>query len=818
MNYKQFWLCCLLFSIPFTLWAETKTLSQWIKFQADAGISLFYSSDFLSVEQLNQPISLSPPITLSGLNQAISTLGLTLEAVDGDNSQAFVIRPANTEVKTTLIIQAYNQETDSRVKQFKLEWPNGERLNSQAGAIVLTDIEQTDIQPTLTAVDFYPQTINTGFTSGETQIIHAQLTPLPLSLSDIRVSTSLTSFDYGYSSQQMLSRQDLADHVLVNHDPLRATERMAGNASNGISGKVHTRGGNLNETLVMFDNQELRNPYHFKDFFSLFSTINDSVVDSIEYYSGVFPVQYGGRLSAVLDVQSNQWADLPSHEANIGLLTSSYTFRHNNPTNDRHYLMALRTGGQLINDSIIEDVGVNPEFDDGYFKAEQQVNEQWQMSQHLLVSRDEIGIEQDDETANADYHDQNLWLQWRYDNLQQHQMNWQLYSSRRHDRRHGALLDDNTSAFVSEELISRFQGIKFEHQWQINDMFLFSYGLNLATEDTQIESFRDITHDSELVNELGLGRSRNTQFSFDEDGLSAQSHANIRYMINDQWTLDLGFHYKYQEWVDGGGLSPRFNVAYFINENTSWRLGLGRHQQTQHIDELLLEDPEPRYFKPASADLAVIEFNHQLDNDWFFRSELYYKKYSQTQPYYENLFNPLHVLPDLYYDRIRLAPDDAKSVGAEFTLKGHYDKINWRVSYIYSNVKDQFEQTQVLRSWNQNNAFKFHLSWPVKSWTFNLDADYHDGWPRTDIIQIDSDLLLSERNKSFHKDFYQLNVNMNKAWQNSWGAWQFEVQLTNAFNTDNPCCRNYQLIDSNLSFKEKNNLPIVPNLRLGLSW
>ena len=88
----------------------------------------------------------------------------------------------------------------------------------------------------------------------------------------------------------------------------------------------------------------------------------------------------------------------------------------------------------------------------------------------------------------------------------------------------------------------------------------------------------------------------------------------------------------------------------------------------------------------------------------------------------------------------------------------------------------------------------------------------------SDILQIDSDWVLSERNKDFHNDFYQLNVNMNKSWQNNWGAWQFEVQLTNALNTSNACCRNYQLTDSNLSFEEKNNLPIVPDLRLGLSW
>ena len=818
MNKTTYWLCCLwLCVLPWILQAETKTLNQWIQYHADVGISLFYSSDFVTATQLNQPINLEP-IDLPSLNQAINALGLKLEAVETENNSTFVIRPLIAEPFNTLIIQAYDSESGSRLKKFKLQWPNDIWQASQSGAVVLSGVKQTHFESTLFAMGFHPLDITLTLTSGKTQTINAKLLPLPLALSDIRVSTSLTSFAYENNSQQSLSRQDLANQVVVNHDPLRAMERMSGSASNGISGKVHTRGGNLNETLVMFDNQELRNPYHFKDFYSLFSTINESVVDSIEYYSGVFPVQYGGRLSAVMDVQSNQWADISSHEANLGLLTSSYTFRHHNTANNRYYLMALRTGGQLINDSLIENISIRPEYDDGYFKSVQQINNQWQSSQHLLVSRDEIAIEQDEETANADYHDQNIWLQWHYDNLQQHQMNFQLYGSRRHDRRHGTLLDNNTSAFVSEELISHFQGIKFQHQWQLNDLILLDYGVDVATENTRIQSNRNIIHDSELVNSIGLNRIINRQFSFDEHGLSAKSFANLRFSINSQWIFDLGVHYQHQKWVNGGGLSPRFNAAYFVNDDTTWRFGLGRHQQTQHIDELLLEDSVFQYFEPASADLAVLEFNHRLNNGWLLRSEVYYKKYSQTHPYYENLFNELHVLPDLYYDRVRLTPNDAKSAGAEFTLKGQYRLIDWSASYAYSNAEDQFEQRQFPRSWNQNNAIKLHLSWPIKSWVVNLDADFHNGWPRTDLLQTESGLMLNDRNQSVQKDFYQINLNLKKSWQNQIGNWQFEMQLINALNSDNPCCRNYELEDSSLVFEEKNNLPIVPNLRLGLSW
>ena len=817
MKKSPYRLCCWLFvCLPWGLHAETKTLDQWIKHYADSGTSLFYSSDFLTAEKLNQPIDLKQT-DVAAFNLALNALGLQLNQVNM-GEQTYVIRPIQAIPSHTILIHAVDANSNNKIKKFSIQWPEDKQLFSQNGAIVLTQLSNNVFLTTILAAGYYPEPIKSNLTKGQTLSLRVQLKPLPLALSDIQVSTSSINFNTSQNSQQSLSRQELANQVVFNHDPLRATERLAGSASNGINGKGHTRGGNENEALVLFDGRELRNPYHFKDFFSLFSTINDSVVDSIEYYSGVFPVQYGGRLSSVLDVQSSEFADLPSHDINLGLLTSSYTYRRQNDAQTNYYMLAVRTGGQLIDDHLIADLSINPEFDDGYFKAAQTLNDHWQMSQHLLASRDEISIDRNDEVAQAYAHDQNLWLQWHYDDFQQHQMSWQLYGSRRHDRRRGSLSDENSNAQVIEEIVSNFQGIKFQHQWQFNDNFLLDYGLDIATEVTRIESARFIQHSSELVNSLELNRNINRQFDFEQHGISAQIYANARYQFNRHWTLDLGVHYQNQEWISGAGISPRFNLAYFADENTTWRLGIGRHQQTQHIDELLLEDDQPQYFKPASADLAVLEFNRQFSNGWHLRSEVYYKKYSRTHPYYENIFNDFHVLPDLFYDRIRVAPDDAESAGAELTLKGKHKTIDWSASYTYSDVKDQFEQRYIPRSWNQRNAFKFHLGFPFKSWHINLNADIHNGWPLTQITATENGFSISERNQATFKDFYQLGIKLNKTWQSQLGLWQFELQIANALNTENPCCRNYQLNEGVLSFEEKYSLPIVPNMRFGLSW
>jgi hypothetical protein len=59
----------------------------------------------------------------------------------------------------------------------------------------------------------------------------------------------------------------------LGDDPRRAVGRLPGTAINGFSSKTNIRGGATDETLVMFDDLRLYNPFHLKDFQSIFSPL-----------------------------------------------------------------------------------------------------------------------------------------------------------------------------------------------------------------------------------------------------------------------------------------------------------------------------------------------------------------------------------------------------------------------------------------------------------------------------------------------------------------------------------------------------------------
>lgn len=87
----------------------------------------------------------------------------------------------------------------------------------------------------------------------------------------------------------------------------------------GFSGMV-VRGGNSDENLYLVDGNPMYNVNHL---FGLFSTFNSDAVKSAELYKGSFPARFGGRLSSVMDVHTNDGNMQKYHGTfTIGLISS----------------------------------------------------------------------------------------------------------------------------------------------------------------------------------------------------------------------------------------------------------------------------------------------------------------------------------------------------------------------------------------------------------------------------------------------------------------------------------------------------------------
>lgn len=111
--------------------------------------------------------------------------------------------------------------------------------------------------------------------------------------------------------------------LLSSPDVVKTLQRQSG-VQEGVelASGLYVHGGNGDENLFLLDGTPL---YSVNHSLGLFSSFNAEVVQNVDFYKSGFPARYGGRLSSVVDVRTNdgdmqQWRGL----YRIGLLDGSF--------------------------------------------------------------------------------------------------------------------------------------------------------------------------------------------------------------------------------------------------------------------------------------------------------------------------------------------------------------------------------------------------------------------------------------------------------------------------------------------------------------
>ncbi len=814
-------LLCLLHGVT-QAQTQSMSLAEALDALAVRGIQVFYSSDYLTEQILAQTLS-DPLDDVMALAPVLARHDLVLRSADGG---LYVITPlARAESPLGgLVGRVSDANSGAHLETFSVRVNAGEAL-SQRGHLYLADLSPGAVSVRIDAPGHYPETLRFEARAGAFIQRDVALQPLPLKLEDIRVSASHIGLAHRQQiSQKVLLRDAIQSSAPLVDDPLRSLQQLPGISGNGIGARVHTRGGKEDESLVLLDGMVIREPYHFRDFFGLFSSLNMDAVDSIDLYSGVFPVRYGGRMSGVISAESSAPAAAREHSLGLNILNAGYTHSGHSRDFDHDWLVAVRSGGFLFSTGVYENDAVVPEYEDGYFKYRRN-GETWQTSAHLLVLRDEIGVETDDEMASASYQNQNFWVRASGEMLGG-EVDLTASLSRSHRVRSGAIDVEDGTAVLNDDVIARQVAVNGEYRRDLTEHLQWSAGFELAHEnaDVSVQRARDFT--GPLAELLGNDAFSERHLNFDRRGDGQVIYSNLRVRWNDRWITDLGFRWGHKSWIDDSPLSPRLSISYFPGERSAHRFAIGRHQQWQHLDELLFEDADPEYFKPASAELAVYEYDRELRNRWHLRAEVYYKKYSRVHPYYENLFSELHVLPELFVDRLRITPDDAAAMGAEVTLRGTRGALDWSIAYAFSDADDYFDDVEQPRSWDQHSSLKWHLGYAWSQWRLDLSMIHHQGWPRT-LLSVDENdptqLLLAERNAAVYRDFNSVDARFGRRFTTARGEIELWFQLNNALDRDNACCVEYDVTrapDGTLQIEEdiESWLPLIPGIGVRYTW
>lgn len=144
--------------------------------------------------------------------------------------------------------------------------------------------------------------------------------------------------------------------VLGEPDVIKTIQMMPGVQSGmeGFSG-LYVRGGGGDENLMMLDGAPLYNVGHL---FGLLSVFTPEAVKKVTFYKGSFPARYGGRVSSIVDVRTNDGNAKEFHgSVSAGLLSEKLHFEGPVKDSNTTYSISVRGMHTLLFDRIIKCAG-----------------------------------------------------------------------------------------------------------------------------------------------------------------------------------------------------------------------------------------------------------------------------------------------------------------------------------------------------------------------------------------------------------------------------------------------------------------------------
>lgn len=648
----------------------------------------------------------------------------------------------------------------------------------------------------------------------------AELPAAPME--EISVYASRYALDGGTGEPRQLTGTDLETIPGSHDDAIHAVRSLPGVASNA-SGRPYIRGSLSEDILVRYDGITLLDPFHLKDFQSLISAIDPAVIESIEVFSGGFPVQYGGRSGGVIDIAAPTIDSGHEHRAGISLISGGVSSIGKSDSYPLEWLGSIRRSTLDLLGPVEDGFG-KPQFSDSLGRLRWSTEKgAWTAGWLLLDDRLQLGDADDEERATARYRDEYVWLsrQHRFDEFLESRSSIVATSSQR--GRAGVLLRPGVATGTLGEKRS-FNGVELTSDWTVRSGDSISYTFGGAVGATRAAYRYD--RSSEFSPEVAAAFARNPNeivaYRSNPEVLSFSVYAANRRRWSD-FEAEVGLRADAQHYEPAGNhtqISPRLNLRYDLRRDLRLYASVGRFTQPQHIEEWRVEEAQQAPHAAQVSIHSVIGTEYELEGGGRVGIEAYSKRWTTSAVYYDNPLEKFSLLPDLTPDRVRVAPSATEATGLELRAKLPIDDrfTGWG-TLAWSRVADDFRgRGDILRSWDQPLAVTAGLSWTHSRATISALGGWHRGWPRTPFSM--DPMRLGPRNSDRWRDFYSLDLRGSWTWRLSQGDFSVVLDVTNATNRANDCCLILQAGENPPALQAEVDhwLPTLVNLAFQYRW
>lgn len=452
--------------------------------------------------------------------------------------------------------------------------------------------------------------------------------------------------------------------LLGETDVVKTLQRLPGVAV-GVEGMtgLHVRGGNDDGNLYLLDGNPV---YHTNHLLGFFSAFNPDAVKNTTFYKGSFPAEYGGRLSSVVDVRTNDGDRYEYHgNFSIGLLAMRGNLEGPIIKGKSSFNVSVRrTWMELFTWPILKAVnkGKNNKLKGGYhfFDMNAKVNHSFNDRTRLYLS---FYMGSDSYLEGKEYsYDNNLGddFHWRWGNLigsvgVNHVFSNKLFASftAGYTRYRSHIIQDKAD-YAQSIVINEYKIFNQESHYRsaMEDMSLrasFDYRLhekhrlrfggdylfhNFRPEQNTMKSWYKDSVKSQETNTVYA----NSLIHGHEVSLYAEEEMHVM----DRLKTNVGLRYTLFT-VQGQtyqSFQPRLSARYLLTRNLSAKLSYTKMNQYIHLlsNSYISQPtdiwvPVTRNIRPMNAHQFTAGFYYTLNKQYNFSAEGYFKRMNNLIEY-----------------------------------------------------------------------------------------------------------------------------------------------------------------------------------------
>lgn len=541
------------------------------------------------------------------------------------------------------------------------------------------------------------------------------------------------------SKQSVLSTQMGA--LEINQQTVRSTPTMFGEAdiiktlqltpgvSSGTEGTagMYVRGGNVDENLFLIDGNPV---YQINHIGGIFSAFNSEAVSGMDFFKSGFPSRYGGRLSSVVDVHTKEGNMKEYHgSASLGLISGNLNLEGPiikdrtsfNIALRRTWLDVLTAPAVAIANGITKKDGsrlrARYAFHDLNLKVNHIFNDRSRMYFSLYNGNDVLkggSTDFPDEGYEGNFnYDTDLSLRWG--NIMAtagwtYVFNNRLFGkvsgvfTRYHSKLRSTIHnvegnegdDDYYDSFSENTTNTGIMdvGLRTSFDYLPASSHHIRFGGDYLVHRFQPEYNRSVAYDKsgsipteigkEYANDLLWGHEAGV-FAEDDWSLSkaVRVNAGLRFSL---------FNVQGKTYT---GLEPRVSLRWLLDDNLSFKASYSRMNQYVHLISnstiSLPTDawmPVTRKLKPLVSDQVSAGFYYNLNKDYNFSVEGYYKTLDNLLEYRDgHTFTPSF----LNWEE-KLTVGEGRSYGVEFMVRKEIGRTTGWIGYGLSWSDRQFDE------------------------------------------------------------------------------------------------------------------------------